>query len=89
MSLLVAQTWMRPCLQIGGGDWVAGAVRVCEGIQKSVQRALHQLNKGLLDGVLLAATQHTVFQDVRYPLAVFNRRPEDRSKGLVLVLVQK
>lgn len=80
---------MLPYLQVSRGNWVAGAVRVCESVQKSIEGALHQLNKGLLDGVLLAATQHTVLQDVRNALAVFNRRPEDCAKGLVLVLVQQ
>ena len=79
----------KPDLEVGGGNWVAGAVRVGEGIEEGVEGALHQLNEGLLDGVLLAATQHTVLQDVGNALAVLHRGPEYCSKGLVLILVQQ
>ncbi len=76
-------------LEVGGCYWIAGAVRVCESIQKGVQRPFHQLNKGLLDWILLAATQNTVFQDVRDAFAVFYWSPEDCPKGLVLILVEQ
>lgn len=88
-SALQAEAGVQADLQVGRGNWVAGAVRVCESVQESIQGALHQFHKGLLDGILLAAAQHAVLQDVGNALAVFNRRPEDCSKGLVLILVQQ
>lgn len=75
-------------LQVGGSNRVAGPVRVCEGVKKGVERAFHELHKGLFDGILLAATEHTVLENVRNALAVFNRGSQDCSKGLVFILVK-
>eukprot|EP00964_Phaeocystis_antarctica_P152453 scaffold120327_cov44-Phaeocystis_antarctica.AAC.3 len=47
-------------------DRVARAVRVGEGVEEGLERALEQLGEGLLRGVLVAATQHAVLQDVRH-----------------------
>ena len=76
-------------LKICGGHWIACAVWVCESIQECVERALHELNKRLLDWVLLAATQNAVLKNVRDAFAVFNWRPEHGPKGLVLITVQQ
>ena len=39
--------------QVAAGDGVAGFVGKGKGVEKGVQRTLEQLNKGLLDGVLV------------------------------------
>lgn len=72
--------------QVGRRDGIAGAVRVREGVEERVERALHQLDERLLDRVLAAAAEHRVLEDVRDALAVVDGRAEHRAKGLVLVV---
>ena len=74
-------------LHVCGGYWIARTVWVREGIQKSIQRTLHELNKRLLDGILLAAAQNTVLQNMWDALAIVNWSTQDSTKGFILVLV--
>ena len=77
----------RADLEVGGGDGVACAVRVGEGVDEGVEGALDELDEGLLDGVLLGAVEDRVFEDVRDAGRVLDGGAEDGAKGLVLVAV--
>lgn len=70
-------------LQVLRSDRVAGAIRVREGVQERVQRALHEVDEGLLDGELAAAAQHRVLQNVRHPRAILGRGAECHPENLI------
>ncbi len=74
-------------LQVGAGDRVAGLVGVGEGVQEGVERALDQLDKGLLDRVLVGAAEHRVLQDVRQPRRILGGGAEGDPEHLVLIIV--
>mmetsp|Transcript_3635 Transcript_3635/g.10466 ORF Transcript_3635/g.10466 Transcript_3635/m.10466 type:complete len:230 (-) Transcript_3635:478-1167(-) len=76
-------------LQVAGGYRVAGAVGVGEGVQEGVEGALHKLHKRLLDGVLPAAAQHAVLQDVGDASGVVHGSAQHHAKGLILVVVDE
>lgn len=63
-------------------DWVAGTVGVGEGVQESLQGPLEQVHEGLLDGVLAAAAEHRVLQDVGNARRVFRGRSERYAEYL-------
>mmetsp|Transcript_15236 Transcript_15236/g.45992 ORF Transcript_15236/g.45992 Transcript_15236/m.45992 type:complete len:250 (+) Transcript_15236:2550-3299(+) len=76
-------------LQVAGSYGVAGAVRVCESIEESVERPLHELHKWLLDRVFLTAAENGVFQNVGDTLAILHRCPQHHPKAFVLVTVHQ
>ena len=62
-------------------------VRVGHRIQKGVQRALHQLHKGLLQRILARAAKRRMLHDVRDTRIILGRRAERNGKHLVVILV--
>src|SRR5271165_3242642 len=70
-------------------DRIAGLVRKGHRIEESVQRALHELDKWLLHGVLVRTAKHGVLEDVGDASRVARRRAKSDSKHLILVVVDE
>src|SRR5215475_5197068 len=98
-ALLLKDLWrqarMEHCIQIDVDEVIeildvlaryriAGLVRERHGIEKSVKRALHQFDKGLLDRVFARSAQHRVLQDVGNARGIRRRRAEADTEHLVL-----
>mmetsp|Transcript_47425 Transcript_47425/g.153933 ORF Transcript_47425/g.153933 Transcript_47425/m.153933 type:complete len:580 (+) Transcript_47425:1475-3214(+) len=72
-------------LLVLAGDRVHCPVRAGHRIQKGLERALEELDEGLLQRVSPRAAQHRVLEDVRHARVVLWERPEVAREDLVLV----
>mmetsp|Transcript_25640 Transcript_25640/g.84939 ORF Transcript_25640/g.84939 Transcript_25640/m.84939 type:complete len:308 (-) Transcript_25640:73-996(-) len=73
-------------LEVLRRDGVARPVRVREGVEERLQRALEQLDEGLLRRVVLAPAEHTVLEDVGQARRVARRSAERDAEDLVVVV---
>ena len=75
-------------LKVGAGHWIAGLVREGEGVQEGLERALEQLDEGLLHRVFFRAAEHGMLKDVRNARGIFRRGAEGRAEAFVFVVVE-
>ena len=73
-------------LLIPGTDGVHGLIREGHGVEEGLKRALQQLHKGLLHGVLLRAAEDGVLQNVEDAGVILRDGLKCDGKGLVVVV---
>ncbi len=66
---------------------VHGVIRIGHRIEKSIERALHQLDKRIFEREFLRAAEHGMLQNMRHAGAVLRRRAEAHTEYLVVVLI--
>mmetsp|Transcript_27673 Transcript_27673/g.44531 ORF Transcript_27673/g.44531 Transcript_27673/m.44531 type:complete len:230 (+) Transcript_27673:2358-3047(+) len=71
--------------QVLAGNRVAGTIRIGEGVEESVHRALEKLDEWLFDRIFARSAQDTVLENVRNACRVVGGRAESNAKHLVLV----
>ena len=72
---------------VTAGYGIHGLVRKGHGVEEGVERALHQFDKGFLEGELSRAAERRMFADMGYASAVRRRRPEGNGKDLIVVVI--
>ncbi len=75
-------------LEIGAGHGVAGLIRIGEGIEKGLQGAFEQFDKGLLDRVFFRAAEHAVFKNMGHAGGIGRGRAKGNAENLVLVIIK-
>jgi hypothetical protein len=76
-------------LQILARDRVTGLVGIGECVEEGVERALHQLDERVLDGIFARSAQHRMLEDVCNARRVRGHRAERHPEHLVLVAVDE
>ncbi len=74
-------------LLIGGGDGIYRLVRIGHGIQEGIERALHQLHKGILQREPLRAAEHGMLRDMCHTGGIRRRCPEGNAENPVRVRI--
>ena len=62
-------------------------IRVGHGIEKCIQRALHQLHEGILGRKVPGSAQHGMFHDVGHAGAVCRGRTESDAEYFIVILI--
>src|ERR1700730_12087895 len=76
-------------LDILARDRVAGLVRKRHGVEKRIERALHQLDERLLDRIFARAAQHGVLENMGDAGGIGRRSCEADAEYLVFVATQQ
>ena len=72
-------------LIIVAGNRIQRLLRICHGIQKCVERSLHQFDKRILDRKLQRTTERRVLNDMWYTGLILRRRAKPDGKHLIVI----